>query len=239
MVSIALDSGALPVNDDANRPVPRPTRRRIAVIAVIGILGVLTTAGVAGKVARQPGLYWSQVNVIFQAPQSALYPNTLLVESEALITTAGVVAKAIDPSSGAHVVSDSVTLVGQGIRNGWSVRLPDIGGQWATNFSRPVLDVEVVGSTAAQVGAMILRLENRIKTVVARLQDDKNVSAVNRITVSPNPETPPMYYQSGSHRRALAATALIGLIATFALCRAVDRRIRRGRRRQRISHRAS
>jgi hypothetical protein len=239
MSSIALLGAGSPVTGDASgrSPLrsPTPTKR----ITALAVLGLLVTVVLADSVAHRAGVYWSQVDVVFQAPESTLFPNTLLVESEALITTAGVVAKTVDPSSGARVVSDSVTLVGEGIRNGWSVHLPDTGGQWATNFSRPVLDVQAVSDSPARVSATISTLESRIDNVLARLQDDQNVAAVNRITASPNPPTPPMYYQSGSRTRALAATVLIGLIATFAVCRALDGRIRRGSRRRRKSPAAS
>lgn len=165
----------------------------------------------------------------FLAPTSSSFPNSLLVSSQSLTITAGAVGKVVGSKpSGAHVVSASVTLVGEGIRHGYSVVLPNSGGQWASNFDQSLLDVQAVGTTAAEVNATMKMVLGRISDALAALQAQWHVSSVNLIRTQLSPSSPQLYYQAGSRIRSFAATLLLGLGVTVAATAAVGRRIRRG-----------
>ncbi|HMO10732.1 MAG TPA: hypothetical protein PKB06_04340 [Actinotalea sp.] len=124
------------------------------VVVAIGVVA----AGVAYAAVSAGGVYWSRVEVTFIAPSSTVNPNSLAVTSSDLVITAGVVAKRINGNADRPVMADAATtLVGEGMLDGWAVRLPDYGGQWSTVYSRQVLDVhrgaEHVGGEGLDVAA--------------------------------------------------------------------------------------
>lgn len=185
---------------------------------VIVLVGLLVSGCFGLYFAHRPGVYWSQVQVLFVAPKSVANPNGLSVSSESLIITAGVIAKIVGSSpQGPSVVSDSVTLVGEGVRHGYGVRLPNSGGQFATNFDQAALDVQAAGTSVAEVSATLNRVLNRITTELADLQSAAGVAKVNLIRSQLSPPTPPIYYQAGSKTRALAITLVIGVGLTWSL----------------------
>ncbi|MGI8665376.1 MAG: hypothetical protein ACR2N4_05015 [Jatrophihabitans sp.] len=205
-----------------------PTGRRPPLFLrswVIVLVGLLISGATANYFAHRPGVYWSQVQVLFVAPKSAANPNGLSVSSESLITTAGVVAKMVGSSPpGPSVVSDTVTLVGEGIRHGYGVRLPNSGGQFATNFDQAALDVQAAGTTVVEVSATLSKVLDQITTELSTLQSDAHVAPVNLIRAELSPPTPPIYYQTGSKSRALAITLVIGGGITAFLAWFVRRR---------------
>ena len=210
-------------------PGAAATAGRSWLILLVGLL----ISGVLGvQLAHRPGVYWSQVTMVLVAPKSAANPNGLSVSSESLISTAGVLAKMVGsaPREPA-VVSDSVTLVGEGVRHGYGVRLPNSGGQFATNFDRAALDVQAAGTTVAEVGATISRVLGEIRADLDRLQRDAGVAAVNLIRLQQSPPTLPIYYQTGSKTRALATTLVLGAGLSGWLAWLVRRRAS-GRQRQ-------
>ena len=200
---------------DVDRP---PTRSRFARLRnfllrtwLILLIGLLVSGAVGYRLARRPGVYWSQVTMVLVAPKSAANPNGLSVNSDSLISTAGVIAKMVGSSPHEPtVVSDSVTLVGEGIRHGYGVRLPNSGGQFATNFDRAALDVQAAGTTVVEVSATITRVLGEIRDDLARLQSDAGVATVNLIRLEQSPPTLPIYYQTGSKTRAMATTLVLG-----------------------------
>jgi hypothetical protein len=207
------------VTESAPQP-PRPTRvraryaRRWAAFAMV--VGLLITLGFAYRVAHKPGVYWAQVDVLFLPPPSGLYPNTLLNNSGGLITLAGVVGKMVDPdSTSARVVSPTVRLANQGVRHGDSVTLPNDGGQWADNFDKALLDVQAVGSNAAEVDQRVTTLVRQINAALTSLQDRGHVPAVDRATTRMNPGEVQVFYDSGRRSRALATTLVLGIAITL------------------------
>jgi len=188
------------------------------------VFGVLATGGFTYRAAHKPGVYWSQVDVLFLAPSSQQFSNTLTNSSSDLITVAGTIGRMVAPAqSKARVVSPSVTLVDQGIRRGYAVTLPNDGGQWADNFDRALLDVQVAGPTLSEVSATTERLIGAIDTQLASMQAQANVAPVNRIHTSLSPSQPQIYYASGSRLRAVLAVLGLGLGVTIFMAVAVRR----------------
>ncbi|WP_275004694.1 hypothetical protein [Promicromonospora iranensis] len=192
------------------------------------VAGAVVTLVAAYGTTLDDGVFWSRTQVVFLAPQSAAYPNTLRTTSEDIIITAGVVAKAV---TGADKVtkyaSPDATLVGEGQRDGWSVRLPDTGGQWATHFAQQVLYVEVVGATAEEVEAQQTVLLDRIADELHELQRGAGVAPVNEITVTVAPESTVVHHVQGSSLRSVAMTGVLGVAATCAVLGLVEARRRR------------
>jgi hypothetical protein len=198
-------------------------RRRWYVV----LSGAVATMLAALWVTSLPGVYHAQLDVVFMWPQGHQHANTFQYGSQSLIDTAGVVGAIVGGSaSGAQPVSDTVTLVGEGITHGYSVRLPNAGGQWAINFTSPVLDVQASGSSPAEVQRTLATVVARINTVLHEQQADEGVPAELMIRTRLSPPTPQVLYGKGSRVRAIAATFLIGCGITAAAALATDRRLR-------------
>ncbi len=214
----------LPAVDDRRRHRQRLARRWAALVVV---LGLLLTVTISYQIVRKPGVYWAQANVIFLPPATGLYPNTLADNSGGVITLAGVVGKMVDPDAlAARVVSPTVRLANQGIRHGWSVTLPNDGGQWAYNFDKALLDVQAVGSTAAEVSGTVNRLISQINLTLSGLQ--AHVPEVDRVTTQLSPGQVQVFYDAGRPTRALAASLALGLAVTTVAGVYARRRIARG-----------
>jgi hypothetical protein len=204
------------------RRSPR-TRWWVALVVAIGLL--ITGAG-AYVVHSKPGVYWSDVKVVFHVPRSAANPNVLLTTTTGLITLAGTVSRLVDPNApSTHVVSPTVTLPNQGIRQGFLVSIPNDGGQWANNFDQPLLDVQAVGPTYDGVVATMQSLLRQINTQLVTLQDQGGVLPVNRVETQLSPSQPQIFYLTGSRVRATAATLLLGVSLTVAGALMVRRRL--------------
>jgi len=200
-------------------------RRRVNLFSVLlALVGILLTAGVAERVRSTPGVYWSEVRVVLLAPPSQTNQNTLQTSSSSLIALAGVLARNVGSSTPVNAVSDSVTLVGEGVRHGYRVRLPDSGGQWATNFDQQLVDVQAAGPTVADVSKTMNDVLARISRELTSLQTSLGVDKFNWISSTQSPPTVPIYYQRGSRTRALGATLILGFGLTLALIVGVRRR---------------
>lgn len=192
------------------------------------LAGAAVSLGLVWTTTLDDGVYWSRTQVVFLAPTSKAYPNALRTTSEDLIITAGLVAKAVSgPAKVTKYASPDATLIGEGTRDGWSIRLPDTGGQWAPNFAQQVLYVEIAAPTAEEVGARQDEIIGQIEDELARLQSDAGVAPVNEITVTTAPESTVVHHVQGSRIRAAGMTALLGASATFALIAALETRARR------------
>jgi hypothetical protein len=105
--------------------------------------------------------------------------------------------------------------VDQGVRDGFSVRLPDTGGQWAHQFKDPYLDVQVVASSPQIVTSRVREIDGRITQALTTLEDRSQVDPEDRIAtlVSP-PGDPPVAYEAGRGNKAALATVVIGCFIT-------------------------
>ena len=205
-------------------------RRRWYVV----VLGLALLAGTLHVVASRPGVYWTQVDVVVLAPKSARYPNVIEQTSASLIAMAGLVER--DVNGGAHppaTASAAVTLAGEGVRDGYSITMPNGGGQWANDFSRPVIDVQVVGPSEATVRRRLAVLVGRIERTLDERQATDQVPPVNRITASSSPTAAAVLHLEGSTKKAMAVTLLLGgaliPVATVGADRLLANRTRRVR----------
>jgi len=212
--------------------VTRVLLRYWAVVLVGGLL----TAGAGLMAISDDGIYFTRTELAFLAPTSSLYPNALRTQSEDIIDTAGVVAKRVmGPGKVTKFAAPDVTLVGLGVRDGWSIRLPDTGGQWASNYATQILVLDVVAPTREGVEARQSELVGQVESELASLQEDAGVAPVNRITVLPAPESTVIFQVSGNRPKALAMTACLGVGLTITIVLAAERRRRRITSTRRVS----
>lgn len=199
----------------------------------IVMVGVLLTGTIGFVAIKDEGVYFTRTEILFLAPTSSLYPNALRTQSEDLIITAGVVAKRVTgPADVTKFASPEVTLVGLGVRDGWSLTLPDTGGQWATNFATQMLVLDIVGPTREAVLERQHEIVAEVGAELDELQRSADVDPVNDITVMVAPETTVIYHVGPSRMRTLAMVTIIGAGITTVAALVADRRRRRRRERR-------
>jgi hypothetical protein len=186
-------------------------------VAYVCVGGVLATLAAAAAAAHTKGAYYSREQVRFLAPTGEGNTNTLQLSPRSMVMVAGAVGQMIDDDQRPRAASQNVTITGMGIRNGWSVTLPNTGGQWANNYTSPYLDVQVAGPSATEVATTMRRVVARIRRALATLQRAQHVAPANLIrTQLSSLSSPPIYYQRGSRMRAVLAVLALGFGVTTA-----------------------
>lgn len=209
-------------------------RRRWYVV----LLGLAVVAAALAYVSSRPGVYWSQVDVVILAPKSARFPNVIEQTSASLVSMAGLIERDVNKGMIAPATSSTgVTLAGEGVRDGHSIKLPNSGGQWANNFDRPVLDIQVVGADQEGVRSKLAAMVDLVKDDLKARQDADHIPRVTRITASSAPSSPPIFYLGGNRKKAAAATLLLGGLLTSVFTVGVDALLntRARRRRARVT----
>jgi hypothetical protein len=195
------------------------------------LVGILVTLASCLHVMKLPGVYWASTKVYFLAPASVPQPNQLAPDNSATIPFAGLIQTQInDGSPKRGATSPDVRLVDQGVYDGWSVLLPDTGGQWASNFSEPALIVEATGPTPQVVTTRMAELLERISQLVKQDQDSASVPPLVRVTLNTSPATVDVQYSNGHRSRAVGIMVLLGVLLSVATCRVVDHVLATGRR---------
>ncbi len=202
--------------------------RRVWVVLVIGCF---FTAVAVAMVGKHPGVYWSRVDLIFLRPTGDT-ANPLAAAPLGTIRMASIIQRELSGGpSETDTVSDAVNLVSQGVTDGWSVRLPNDGNQYASNFNKAYLDVQVAGPSEAAVRQRMTDLLGRIAGVLSTRQE--GVAPESQVRLSQSPAEIPVFFDRGAPKRALAVTLLLGLGITIGLCVLYDTHVRRGRLRAR------
>jgi hypothetical protein len=190
-------------------------RRRWYVVAAIVVLAV-----VGGWLAeRVPGVYATQVKVVFLPPD-----GTLQEQPASLIHFAAAVQREYNRGAdGPRVSSSSATLYGEGVRSGSTVELADAGGQWGTNFNRPVLVVEAVDSTPHLLQVRVKSVLSAISDLSLQRQQKAGVVTSQYIKTEISPQEPVLTYVGGSRIRALGGIAALGFGLVMVCPVLVDR----------------
>ncbi|WP_224164406.1 hypothetical protein [Arthrobacter sp. StoSoilA2] len=178
------------------------------------ILGLISL----GAVRSSDPVYWTQADVTFVAPDRE--PAYWIPGGNygPLVDFAAMVERRVNSSSPTNgLVLSRGTLYGAGVRDGYSVTLPNSGGQWAKSFSRPVLTVQVVDSSADRVNESLARVINRINTVTLELQRELGVRS-NLITTVTSPSSPEIIFGGGTQsnriKGAVVWVVLAGALST-------------------------
>jgi hypothetical protein len=201
---------------------PPATLRRWIIVAVV-MVGLLITASVMQVLGRRPGVYYVTTDVTFLL-DSASSPNTLQADGSSIVGLAAAVDRMITGNHvSARLSSPDATLYGAGVRRGWSLALEDDGGQWQSNFDKPVLVVQVVDTTAARADAVLRTLLVRVARTARSLQERIGVAQAARVIAEASPSRPGVAYIPIRRTRALAALLLLGCGLTLACAAATSR----------------
>ena len=188
------------------------------------LAGVLLTLVVCVVTWRAPGVYWASTKVHLLVPATAQQPNQLAPDNSAAIPLAGLIQTEINRGNPPReATSPDVTLVDEGIYDGWSVLLPDTGGQWATNFEGSSLIVQASGPSAEVVQSRMYGLIAQITRLVAAREDAAHVPGAARVDFIMSPPVVAVQYSNGHRSRAVAIIMLLGVGLSLAACTFADR----------------
>ncbi|MET0931814.1 MAG: hypothetical protein ABWX74_20020, partial [Aeromicrobium sp.] len=154
---------------------------------VLTLLGAAATVVALSVVATRPVVYWSQANVIFLQPTTQQKPNSLTSTSGGLISMAGYVEQVVNAGTRKPPTASNVSLLARGVRDGYSIELPDNGGQWSHNFEQALLNVQVTGPSEGVVRERRDQIVEKIRATARDLQTSAHVTdeSVVRTEVSP------------------------------------------------------
>jgi len=191
--------------------------RRWYIVLACAVLTVLAV-NLTGTVR---GVYWNEVDVVFLPGNSS---NALEYQTDGLVHFAAVIEREFNGvSDTAGASSSSATLYAAGVRRGYRVILPNAGGQWRTNFNRPVLAVEVVDSSPERVRQVREEVLGRIDELVRSRQEGLGIAPGNFIVALRSPQEPVVGFIAGNLPRARIALGICGVGAAVAASVLVDR----------------
>ncbi|WP_110182141.1 hypothetical protein [Nocardioides solisilvae] len=177
--------------------------------------GLVATAAVAAAVASPAPLFVSRVDVVLVAPPDDTLAPELVSRGEDLIALAGLVERLVNEGRPREPgTAQVVPLEGTGVRRGVQVTLPNAGGQWDHSFVAPVLDVQAVGTSRAEVVALRDDVLDRVVRTLRQTQADDGVPPRRRATARVVPEDGPVVPAGGHPTRAAAAAGVVGLLLT-------------------------
>jgi hypothetical protein len=208
-------------------------RRWYVVLAALAIAALVVL-----NLRDRPPVYWTEAEVTLVNPRTFGDANELTGSPKSLISMAGLVVADVEPRDGVPAVSDRVDLPGLGVRDGWMVRLPNQGGQWEPDYSRPVVDVQVVAPTPARASSELRRLVEVVRRDLDQRQASDGVAPEARMRASASLDRVRIVEMSGSRTRASVMVLLLGsgggLLGAWLLDAAVQAlRSRRSRRSER------
>ncbi|MFJ4265386.1 hypothetical protein ACIPY1_02395 [Paenarthrobacter nicotinovorans] len=183
-----------------------------------------------GAIRAQEPVYWAQTEVSFVAPNSDPAYWIPGGDNAVLVPFAALVERRVNAGSDSvDLVLARGTLYGAGVKQGYSVTLPNAGGQWAKSFTRPVLLVQVVDTSAENVNRVLTTVIERIKGACNTLQEEEHVDSRLIFTVS-TPSSPEIIFGGGTQVDRIKGAAIwLTLFAGAALAATyvVDRRLTR------------
>lgn len=206
-------------------------RQSIAALArrwyVVIMVLALTIVGVA-LLPRGEGVYWSRATVVFIPPINPSRAGNVLEGSDpSLIYFAAAVERTVNGGQQQARLSGDAGLYGFGITDGWTVTLQNSGGQWQTNFNRPMLTVEVVATSPTEASHRMATLLESIETVSEGMQTLGDAPESSRITVEVSPNEPSVSFIGGNWKRAAAGLLAVGMMVAVSSALLLDRLLRR------------
>lgn len=188
----------------------------------IVMAGALALMAFATALTNPERVYWARTQVVFLYPGLAPVSTTFDLGTQALVNFTELVRLRVEDHDeyGATVEALSGgTLYGAGFRQGVSVVLPNMGGQWTKDYSEPRLSVEVVDTDPARARASMLAVVNAIAATARDLQLEVSTPKDQMITVNTIPDSiqlvPEVPTSSLVARGCLAGLAVVLLLIPF------------------------
>lgn len=198
---------------------------------VLVVCLALTALGVTA-IPRDAGVYWGRVSVAFLPPSNTKRLGNALEGSDpSLIYFAAAVERSLSGGRpGPRVSSTGATLYGLGVTKGSSIALVDSGGQWRTNFNRPVIQIEVVDPSQAEAESEMARLVAAVDEQAAAMQRGLGAPDNAIIRTELYPQQPVLNRVGGNWKRAVAGASLLGIGLSLSVTYFFDLRLSRRRK---------
>lgn len=166
-------------------------------------------------------VYWGSTSVVIVAPYLKGYLTPLGGD---VIPLAGVVEKLLNNDRNAPpAVSPDASIIDRGIYDGVVADVPDYGGQWAKNYTNPMIVVQASASDPDTVTQRIAEETARIDEILATLQADAGVSLRAEATSLALPPTPVAVQASGVASRAFLAAVVLSILGILIVPFGADR----------------
>ncbi len=188
------------------------------------VIGLLCTVCAMGAVVGREGVYATQVDVILLAPIEPNRQNVFVGSLDSLINFTAIIERELNPGPRKpRLTSPTATLYGRGVRDGYSIEMPNTGGQWTNNFSRPVLNVQVVGPSEAEVRATLDSVIVTIDDTITARERAAGADPSRWVSVELAPTSPAIGYVPGEGKRAALAFGALGSAGTLLAAVQIDR----------------
>lgn len=190
------------------------------------------------------GVYSAQPLLTFVSPDTTQISSAPDWDADTLTSFAfGVVTQFNSGRELIPLASSSPPLYGIGVRKDVQVAVSNSGNQWMSVYGQPVVDIQVVGPSAAWVSARMRSTIATLSKLSDSAQDSAGVTAANRIALDVQPLSDGIeHVYPGRSAKLIAAAsfAAAGIGAGAALCVWLDALIdhlsaRRSDRRRRTS----
>ena len=123
-------------------------RRRWVVVA----LGIALTLFACMTATGRDRTYGATTDLLLVQPGKPSLATSPDSVAPSLIAFAGMVQQSARQDSNPIVLpSSATTLFGSGVTTGYSITLPNAGSQWTISYTRPVLAIQVVGTSPNEV----------------------------------------------------------------------------------------
>lgn len=154
----------------------------------IFLIGIACAMTAVVTLNAEPWVYIAHTEFVMVPPKNSGSFHPPEDTEQTLIAFADVVARRFnDEEPTRHLSSPSSTLVGNGFRDGTSVRLANYGTQWQSSFGAPIISVQVAGSSPAEAREMLDQVAARISAVTADIQGKSGAQAASYITAETDP----------------------------------------------------
>lgn len=195
------------------------------------LLVLLLMMPVVWTARKTEGVYWTQQNVVFLPPPGAAAGNPLRSDSQDIVQFAAVIQRrAIAKTSDPPLETNGASLFATGIREGYSVYLPNAGTQWQPSYDRAVITIEVVAETPEAVLASVKSLSDRLAAVASEEQQKLGVIQKAHITTELSPSAPSVSYHGTRNNAAAGALILLALGLSVGAATIADKLLLRRKR---------
>lgn len=225
-----ISSGALDSEPKRLHPMSLALHKNwfVAIVAIALVLGL------APRITAVQGLYWMKFDVVFLLPPGASDHNALRNSASNIVPYTAMIERQYESRHPVvHLETNGAPLYGSGLDVGLAASLPNSGGQWQTNFNRPAISLEIIGTTSEQVMDQAQQAIQSIRELADESQDEMGVVRRSFITTQVNPEQPSVQYIDVRTRRAYMGLGLLALgagIASAVLAQGLRNYIARARR---------
>lgn len=140
------------------------------------------------------------------------------------IAVAHIVATRVNNGARTPLASNpDVDLAAMGILQGTHAQVRNVGGQWLSNVTEPVVELQAVGSSPEQVRAQMDQAVASVGSQLTSLENELKVARADRLQLQVNPTDPVVTQQVSRFSRAALGYGLGGLLLTMGAVYWFDR----------------